>query len=63
MHRLVLDVGIEKQKNLRFRKKGNIRLACPKCGLNIEINIEGLEENECLSPMVNWREEWDTNYV
>jgi len=54
--RLIIEIGIVKDKHFAFTDKGNIKLQCPSCDMSIEIILEGLPDDASLSPTVKWRQ-------
>ena len=55
---LTLTVGIIKNEQLKFADRGNIKMKCPSCHLPIEIILNGLPDDESLSPNIDYKYEW-----
>ena len=55
---LTLNIGIIKSKQYKFADRGNIKTKCPSCHLPIEIILNGLPDDESLTPSISWKHEW-----
>jgi len=52
--KLILDIGVAKDKHFNFAKSGNIQTQCPNCKMPIEINLSGLPDDNSITPTVDW---------
>jgi len=56
--KLILSIRIEKNEYFNFKEKGNFTLRCPSCDMPIVIELNGLPEDATISPVVDYKYEW-----
>ena len=54
MHKLIIEVGVEKSETYKFNGSGFVYTGCPICGHDIEFILNGLEEDPTITPVINW---------
>ena len=58
VERLTLTIGITKSNLCTFEDGGSFLMACPKCGMPIEIVLSGLPSDSSISPSIDYKHEW-----
>ena len=59
MNKLTIDIGVEENELYNFKENGSVVTECPVCHCKIEFNLSGLKNNQCITPTVGWKHEWD----